>query len=835
MNDPTSEGVATVPVAPLEIVANPATWSDHWLFWLITAVLAVVLVMAATVLKRRYRDWEAQKNTDLQMRVIESMIKLSPTASLLVNKEGRIKMVNAEVLSMFGYQDSQLLDKPIEILIPERYRKHHVSFREGYDGEKRKMAPARRLTARKADGSELDIEVTLGVIQVDKSAVTVVKLMDVTERGIFMRQLQESEKAWRELGDAVPQLIWTTDDKGQIRFLNEPWGVENDALDDAQRQQVLEEAYFPDDYRQISKFLAQRNKQALRAPQECRIKLSGGDYRWYELKISCVLDSDRSVKTWIGSNTDIHQRKLAEARSEELNQTLGRAVKERTQELMEAQSNLRNIVNAVPTMIGFWDSELENQFSNDTLRSFLTLAKSLGSTQGMNSLYDELFSLRSEHVKKVLSGEATRFEKEIQITVGCLSYFDVYYIPKTISDKVSGFYVLLQDMTKTKTAQSAAEAALNQKSKFIALVSHEMRTPLNAIMGYSNLLTKQLKDPQLLDEARTVASSANMLMDILNDILDLSKVESGKFELERINFDLQDTLRTSWGLYRMAAQDKGLDYQMDTQAIDPGMMVNGDPTRLRQVIHNLISNAIKFTKQGQIKLTARYMKGRNGQGSLRVEVRDSGKGIPQSQQQQLFTPYTQASKETYREHGGTGLGLSIIKSIVTAMEGAIWFESTEGKGTTFFFEVPMQEALPEPTLKAMTADAQVNGDVELAPRKILIVDDLPVNLKILKKILENDHHAVDMADSGAKALDMIEQQKYDLIMLDISMPDMDGYETTRQIRAGASANATTPIYALSGHAYEENIKQALDAGMNGHLSKPLQIEKIRETIAGLSS
>ncbi|MCQ8896772.1 CHASE domain-containing protein [Limnobacter humi] len=501
-----------------------------------------------------------------------------------------------------------------------------------------------------------------------------------------------------------------------------------------------------------------------------------------------------------------------------INTELESTVQQRTQQLREAQSTLNKIVDSVPVMIGYWNHDIDMTYANQRLRAFVEQLEN-------TAQYDELFSAGSEHVQAALSGTPARFEYTVLLPGATRQYLLIDYIPHKEQDELRGFFTLIQDVSDLKQLQMNAELTSKQKSAFLAVMSHEIRTPLNGVLGYASLLRDRVEDEALRADLEVLHSSAQTMTMILNDILDLSKIESGQFRVEKIPFVVFDQIKTCITLHGIPAHDKGLTLLESYQGLGRDDYFLGDPTRFRQVIHNLVSNAMKFTESGEIEVSACYTPSNQSQGMLRVSVRDTGIGISTDKHKDIFKPFFQAEDSTFRKYGGTGLGLSIVQSVVLSMGGRIWFDSVLGEGTTFHFELPMERA-PVQTDPAKTGQA-----LKVPSQSILIVDDMPINLKILRKLLENDGHRVVSVVSGEAAVRACETEKFDLIFMDISMPGISGYEATRQIRVACLLNSETPVVALSGHAFDEDIHQASEAGMCLHLSKPLDIERVRLAVA----
>jgi two-component system sensor histidine kinase/response regulator len=509
----------------------------------------------------------------------------------------------------------------------------------------------------------------------------------------------------------------------------------------------------------------------------------------------------------------------------------------------------------MPAALAYWDSDLRCRFANRLYRARYQLRRQAILEMGLREVVGHAeFHAVEPRVSNALRGQGCTYAITHRNNDGSDTHYLVNFIPDKVDAEVRGFFVLASDITELKLAQrqieqanrelvvarDRAEAANRAKSAFLANMSHEIRTPMNAIIGFAELLKADCVNASALQRLENVSEAANHLLALINDILDLSKIESGKFALERTGFRLRDAVGRAVILVSGDAQAKGIELTLDTSRVPDALC--GDPTRLSQALLNLLGNAVKFTERGRVALQADVLDEVDGELRVHFEVSDTGIGIAPDKLGNLFAAFEQADSSTTRRFGGTGLGLALTRHIAGLMGGEVGVRSEPGVGSTFWFTARLGRAAPcsiASTAAADAADASstpdgiagIIADAGSASRThVLLVEDNRFNQEVAQAVLRRSGLEVDLAPDGARAVAMARERRYDLVLMDLQMPVMDGFDATAALRKLAGYEAT-PILALTANAFGETRAACLAAGMNDHIAKPISPQRLGDALA----
>jgi PAS domain S-box-containing protein len=811
-----------------------------------------------------FTDVTEARRVEEALRISESTNRTLMDAladGVFVAQDHRFAYANRLLLESLGYTREEFVGMPFErVVAPEALG----TWRERYDrrvGSGPEPVQTYEVRFLRKDGSKVDYELVANRTSYLNAPGVLGVLRDITDRKAAAAELEQhryrleelvaqrtraleeavaareaSENFAQTMTDHQPNLLAYVDRRLRVQFANRAYlaffGRSREEVIGRDMQETLGAALADPPHSIIERVLG---GEAMGISTDMR----GADGRARSFWIYRIPDmAGGESRGYFFIATDTTEMRRSERRLQELNT-----------KLIEAESFTRGIADNLPVRVAYWDSDQRCRFVNRVYCEWF--GKSLDRVLGKTTfeIYGEDRSPeRQAHVLAALAGDPQQFESIETGVDGRLGIWNVQYIPDVQRGQVRGFFVLAQEITNAKRAQAdletlnrelvaardLAEEAARAKSAFLANMSHEIRTPMNVIIGLTHLMRRDSHEPVTADRLGKVGDAAQHLLDIINDILDLSKIDAGKLTLAPVDFAVEGLLERSLAMVADGARRKGLALSVERGDLPPAL--RGDALRLSQVLVNLLSNAVKFTESGSIALRCDVLARDAGCITARFAVHDTGLGISAEVRERLFSPFEQADGSTTRRFGGTGLGLSIARELAQLMGGAIGVESEPGRGSVFWFTAQLQPAAAEIVPAPPPPDtARASGAAERAIKeryggaRVLLADDNLINQELGTELLRLAGLRVDVADDGRAALQMAERGGYDLILMDMQMPEMDGLEATRRIRA-RPALARTPIVAMTASAFGADRDACLDAGMNDHIGKPVNPVTLYETL-----
>lgn len=774
--------------------------------------------------------------------------------------DGTLTFVNGAYCRYFNKSPEELIGKSFMPLIPDE--DHHLIEQAvaALSPENPVVTYSHRVFA--PDGSIRWMEWTDRALYDERG--NLVELQSVGRDIMAQKQAEEELLLFRQAVQHSPLAIFITDTQFRIRYVNEAFTritgyTPEEAI--GQNPRILKSGFMPKEfyvemYRTLAqgnvfrgRILNRRKGVAVKTPEN-GVQFDPRTHYWAEVTNSPIYSTKGELVGYFSIQHEITERVLREEQQRAYQQIialLNRVAVVVAHESLPLSERLRQAIAILGSqreveLTGealWWELEGERLALREAIGEFSPAF--LGPWQQLIAIEWQL-----EHPKPILLQREGRRQvvwlaplQSAGHQVGLLALFTRYQgearlsHQEAIADALREFGEMLAIAMLNERARNAlrqakeqAEHAARMRREFLANMSHEIRTPLNGILGMLNLLVETPLNEEQRDLILTARTSAEHLLGILNDILELSRIEAGYLKLERSPFDLHGLLEEAIGTMRVQARLKGLKMSL---TIAPGVPrgVKGDPLRLRQILLNLISNAIKFTSDGGVQVVVKPVVCSETVARLRFEVRDTGIGIPPERLQSIFDPFEQADGSTTRKYGGTGLGLAICKRLVTLMGGQIGVQSEPGKGSTFWFEIEMAQA-DLPVLREVSREAP-DAPAALKGLRVLVAEDNYVNQKVITRQLEKWGVRYRLAENGYQVLRALQEELFDLILMDCQMPEMDGFEATRRIRAmeRQQGGQHIPIIALTANAMAEDREACLQAGMDDYIAKPFKPDALR--------
>lgn len=757
------------------------------------------------------------KASDLKFK---GLLESTPDAMVIVNSKAEIIHVNHQTIRCFGYPVEELIGKKIELLIPKRFHGTHAGYRQGYmnNPQPRQMGANLELFARKKNGHEFPVEISLNHQCIAGEDYVLSAIRDVSERKEIEETLRESRERFFSAFEyaSIGMALVSTEGK---------WLKVNQSVCDIvgySREQLMQRTFqditHPDDLELDLENVHKMLSGEIQTYQIVkRYYHQNGNIVWVLLSVSLVRSREKEPLYFISQIQDITDWKLTQNALEES--------EERFRELYENStfgiyrtSRSGEIILANPAMVKLLGYDSFEELKKRNLEQ---------DGYGEGRTRSE-FIERIEREGKVTDAESVWIKKD-----GTRIY--VRESARLIVDRNTGEHLYdgtVEDISGKKQAEreaiarQAAEEANKAKSLFLANMSHEIRTPLNSIIGFSDLLYASFEGGKAKSQLESIRNSGRNLLRIINDILDLSKIEAGKMEFQLEPIKLERVIRELEIMFKQRAKEKNISFFIEIEKSIPPVLLL-DETRVRQVLFNLIGNALKFTAQGNVILSLDYSNHKNNTIDLILTVEDTGIGIPTDQLNRIFEPFTQQEGQLEKQYGGTGLGLSITQRLVEMMNGQITVISEVGKGSAFRVELP--EIKVEKLAKEEVEFTFDPAALHFEKATILIADDNKENRNLLKDLLEYSSLDLMEAQNGLEAIDLARKHLPDLILMDLRMPEMSGIEATLMLKEN-EATRKIPVIAVSASSKIVSKEQLQSQIFDGFLMKPVNFAELIEIL-----
>jgi len=801
-------------------------------------ILALTALILGAIIGERKRAVQTLADEEERIRLI-----LESTAEGIygIDAHGVCTFINPAALRMLGFSSRD------QVLGLNGHLLFHHSHADGTPFPVQDCRIVEAFRSRKgthsddevfwrSDGTRFPVEYwSHPLLRGGKAIGSVVTFLDISQRRSYERAIRESEQKFRAVFEGAEFGIAVSELKGDRVTVNPAYRhMLGCTADEMRSLSIFDKLTHPDDVESDQnsfKRLVAGEVDHLHLDK--RYVLGDGRLVWANVKLSLVRDAVGTPQYILGLAADITERKRAE------------------EELRASERQFRAFIEYAPVAVAMFDREIRYLAAS---RRWVTDYGFGHSDLTGICLYDLIPNLpekwRESH-RRGLAGEKQHLGEDVWIRAdGAEQWVSSSVYPwSDPQGNVGGIIISAEDISQRKVneqllhdAKLAAETANAAKSTFLANMSHEIRTPLNGILGMTELvLDTELTEGQR-ENLSLVRFSADSLLSIINDILDFSKIEAGKLDIELIPFQLRGSLQQILKTCAIRAQHKGLQFSFNAPADVPDSLI-GDPGRLRQVLLNLIGNAIKFTERGQILVAVAAAFPVKGRVLLHFGVKDTGIGIPTETQEKIFAAFSQADGSMARKYGGTGLGLAICVRLVGMMGGRIWVESAPQRGSIFHFTLDLALAAEETIatgdqLAVQGAASQTSSPLAASPEtfagngcRVLLVEDNAVNRTLAQHLLEKRGFEVSIAVDGKQAIAATQNAEFDLILMDIQMPEMDGFQATAEIRKCEKLTSRrTPIIALTAHALKEDRERCLSAGMDAYVTKPIRPAELFQVI-----
>jgi len=766
---------------------------------------------------------QIQAQIALSEHRFRNLIKHSSDIITIIQLDGTITYQSETYSRVFGYEVSVVGRNIFDFIHPEDQAYVMAEIKRGV--EKGGVSDLIEFRYRHSNGNWIWIE-SRGNNLINEPGIEgiVVNSRDISERKAAEDKIKKNEERYRNLLHNSMDIITVLNEKGEV-ILDSFSILTQFGYDKPLEGSSIFDFIHPDDVeRAIHYFTESIKKPGVTEPMEFRFKSADGSWRHVEA-IGNNMFHDPSINGFVINSRDVTERKKIESAL-----TISQA---RTQAILESTRDHIFAIDREYRYVSFNRSHKEiikNLYGVDIQVGDLALVNNDRAERDrdpMKSFFD-----------RSLKGEQFIHVYEVDNPGTVMQYAEISFNPiRDSNGDVIGVAVFSKDITEIKRTEEAliyakneAIAAATAKSEFLSNMSHEIRTPMNAIIGMTDILLEKITDEETREYLKSIKFSSDNLLVVINDILDFSKIEAGKVALEFIDFNLSYKLEELRKIFDHKAADKEIYFRINIDKNVPEI-VNGDPYRLNQILVNLIGNAIKFTHHGGVDLNVRLRGIEHQIATLQFDVTDTGIGIPKDKMESIFESFSQAYTDTTRKYGGTGLGLAITKKLAYLLGGKIDLKSEINKGSSFSVDIPYSI-----NTNLKSENIQTFSDTESAQMleglKILVAEDNALNQFLIRQTLSKWNCDITISGNGEEAITLLKDEDFDLVLMDLQMPVMNGYEATRIIRSKNTVvrNPMIPVIALTADAFPETKRKVLETGMNDFVAKPFKREELSEKI-----
>jgi PAS domain S-box-containing protein len=748
--------------------------------------------------------------------LLRAVVETAVDGILTIDASGRIVTANPAIQRIFGYSPEELIGKNVKMLMPSPYHEEHDGYLANYTqtGQRKIIGIGREVEGRRKDGTVFPIDLAVGETVTADGPIFTGIIRDITERKSAERTLRESEARFRVLADSAPVLVWLSGLDRTCYYFNKPWlEFTGRTLEQEIGTGWAEGVYKEDLDRCLATYYdAFDRREAF--DMEYRLRHASGEFRWVLDRGTPLHDEKGEFTGYIGGCIDITERKgIEEALQRE--RALLKSVVDTAVDGIITINEVGTIITANPATRKIFGYELEELIGKNV--------KLL-----MPSPYQEehdgyLAAYRETGVRKIIG-----IGREVKGKRKDGSVFPLELaVSETVTEQGRVFTGIVRDVTERKRAQEmllekeAAERANEAKSEFLSRMSHELRTPLNAVLGFAQLLDMRYDDPRILEATQAIIKAGNHLLMLINEILDLARIESGTLSLSIEAIEIIDVISHAIDLTEPLAAKAGVTINVDFDSFS-GVVVRADSQRLLQALINIISNAIKYNRpSGFVSI-----RGHREDGTFRIDVTDTGTGISEKDRPMLFAPFQRFGDLNIE---GSGLGLTVTKNFLERMEGEIGLADSGPGGSTFFLRLKLAQASDIKDGKQAAGELGESPVLGGSPIVLYVEDNLS-NFRLLELAME-DWGGIKLlsAVQGQIGLELAKAHKPDLILLDLHLPDIPGYEVLNILKSDPST-ADIPVVVISADAMSRQIKRLIEAGAHEYLTKPIDLRRLGSVV-----